>query len=298
MNRCEDKTALITGASRGIGAAIAERLAAAGARVAVAARTLRPEDSTVDGSLLEVVETIRRRGGTAEAFTIDLANPESSREELVEAVVRRLGSVDILVNNAAANFYHPLEEMSAKRFGIAVEVNLHAPLELAKAVIPGMREANAGWILNISSATAERPHRHPSTGTSGPLLYVATKAALERATAALAEELYPIGIAVNALAPQAGVRTAAAEQYYRLPEESVEPVETMAAAAFALCSGDPREMTGQITRSLEFLVATKTPVHHLDGQSLVDGWQPADIPSARLVRKDSSADESRLRTDN
>jgi len=298
MNTCAGKTALITGASRGIGAAIATRLAAEGAKVAVAARSLRQDDSPVDGSLLEVVEAIREHGGVAEAFTIDLANPEMSRHELVSAVAQRLGSVDILVNNAAANFYHPLEEMSAKRFGIAIEVNLHAPLQLAQAVIPGMRERGAGWILNISSATAERPHRHPSHGTSGPLLYVATKAALERATAALAEELHPVGIAVNALAPQAGVRTAAAEQYYRLPDESVEPVETMAAAALALCSGDPHEMTGRITRSLEFLVATRTPVHHLDGQALVDGWQPADIPSARLARDDASVDESILRADN
>ena len=295
MSTCSGKTALVTGASRGIGAAIAQRLAAEGAKVAVAARTLRQEDSPIDGSLVETVETIRRRGGIAEPFTIDLANPEQSRHELVAAVERRLGPVDILVNNAAANFYQPLEEISAKRFGIAVEANLHAALELAQAVIPGMRARGAGWILNISSATAERLRRHPSAGSSGPLLYVMTKAALERATAALAEELYPSGIAVNALAPQAGVRTAAAEQYYRLPEESVEPVETMAAAALALCSDDPRETTGRVTRSLEFLVETSTPVHLLDGESLLEGWQPADIPTTRLARSSSTRDESAIR---
>ncbi len=296
MNACVGKTALVTGASRGIGAAIATRLAAEGAKVAVTARSIRPEDSAIEGSLLETVETIRKRGGVAEAFGADLADPGVSRHDLVAAVAQSLGGVDILINNAAANFYHPLESMSAKRFGIAVEVNLHAPLALAQAVVPGMRERGGGWILNISSATAELPRRHPSTGTSGPLLYVATKSALERATAALAEELYPAGIAVNALSPQAGVRTAAAEQYYQLPEEHVEPLETMAAAALALCTGGLADGTGRITRSLEFLVETRTPVHHLDGQSLLEGWQPEDIPRSRLARGGDSADESALRS--
>ena len=296
MNRLMGRTALITGASRGIGAAIAMRFAAEGAKVAVTARSLQADDSPIAGSLVETAEAIRDRGGIASAFVADLADPEQSRQELVETVARALGPVDILVNNAAANFYQPLEAMSAKRFGIAAEVNLHAPLALAQAVLPGMRESGAGWILNISSATAEMPRRHPSTGTSGPLLYVATKAALERATAALAEELYPSGIAVNALAPQAGVRTAAAEQYYQLPEESVEPVETMAEAALALSSHDPRLRTGRITRSLEFLVETETPVYRLDGKTLLEGWQPGDIPPARLDHIDADADESALRS--
>ena len=296
MNELSGRTALVTGASRGIGAAISMRLAAAGAQVAVTARTLRAEDSSIEGSLLATVDAIRRQDGTASAFVADLADPKQSRQELVESVARSLGPVDILVNNAAANFYQPLEAMSAKRFAIATEVNLHAPLALAQAVLPGMREAGAGWILNISSATAEMPQRHPSTGTSGPLLYVATKAALERATAALAEELYPVGIAVNSLAPQAGVRTAAAEQYYQLPEESVEPVETMAEAALALCSGDPRFLTGRIMRSLEFLVEAARPVHQLDGLALLDGWQPEDIPASRLTHTNTSTDESALRT--
>ncbi|MCH2170494.1 SDR family NAD(P)-dependent oxidoreductase [Myxococcota bacterium] len=295
MNLCSGKTVLVTGASRGIGAAIAQRFASEGAQVAVASRSLHHADSPIDGSLTETVETIRSQGGVAEPFGIDLSKPEQSRDDLVSAVAEKLAPVDILVNNAAANFYHPIEELSAKRFRIAVEVNLHAPLELIRAVVPGMRKRGAGWILNISSATAEKLARHPSAGTSGPLLYVSTKAALERATISLAEELYPSGIAVNALAPQAGVRTAAAEQYYRLPEESVEPVETMAAAALALCSGDPRGMTGRITRSLEFLVAMGAPVHLLDGKTLLEGWQPDDIPEARTKRSTAEDDESSIR---
>jgi NAD(P)-dependent dehydrogenase (short-subunit alcohol dehydrogenase family) len=285
----------VTGASRGIGAAIAQRLASEGARVAVTARTLREADSSVPGSLQATVEAIHARGGSALPITADLADPEQQRADIVRAAARELGPIDILVNNAAANFYDPLASMTEKRFRIAVEVNLRAPLELAQAVAPGMRERGAGWILNISSASAERTHQHPSAGTTGPLLYVTTKAALERATVALAEELFPHGIAVNALAPQAGVRTAAAEQYYQLPDDAVEPVETMAAAAVALCTGKPQELTGRITRSLEFLVATGSPVHCLDGESLLEGWQPHEIDPARLAR-DLEIDESEIRS--
>jgi NAD(P)-dependent dehydrogenase (short-subunit alcohol dehydrogenase family) len=295
MSDLTGRCALVTGASRGIGAAIAERFAAEGARVAVTARTLREEDSPIEGSLLETVERIRDHGGEAEAFVADLSDPDQAGATLVARVAESLGPVDVLVNNAAANFYHPLEQMSAKRFGIAVEVNMHAPLALAQAVVPTMRERGAGWILNISSATATIPTQPPSAGTSGPLLYVATKAGLERATIALAEELYPAGIAVNSLAPQAGVRTAAAEQYYRLPDESVEPVETMAEAALALCSGDREGMTGRVVRSLEFLVESETPVRLLDGRSLLVGWQPGEISPARLARDDARTDESALR---
>jgi NAD(P)-dependent dehydrogenase (short-subunit alcohol dehydrogenase family) len=295
VKSCEGKVALVSGASRGIGAGIALRLAAEGARVAVTARTLREKDSATPGSLEESVEAIRAAGGTAIPIVADLADPEQSRAEIVAEVARAFGPVDILVNNAAANFYHPLEDMTPKRFTIAVEVNLRAPLELAQAALPGMRERGAGWILNISSASAEQPQRHPSAGTSGPLLYVATKAALERATAALAEELLPSNIAVNALSPQAGVRTAAAQQYYELPEASVEPIDTMAAAALALCSGDPQQRTGIITRSLEFLVAEGAPVHGLDGRTLLEGWQPNEIPPSRLSHA-LPDDESDLRS--
>ncbi len=279
---CQGRVALVTGASRGIGAGIAQRLAAEGARVAVTARSLGPEDSAIDGSLAETVERIAGLGGTAVAFVADLAGREQQPGDIVAQIERELGPVDILVNNAAANFYHPLEQMTEKRFRIAMDVNLWAPLELTRAVAGGMHERREGWVLNISSASAKLPRQHPASGSSGPLLYVATKAAIERATAALAEELYSHRIAVNALAPQAGVRTAASEQYYTLPEEALEPIETMAEAALALCSGDPNRWTGRITRSLEFLVERGAPVYELDGRTLLQGWQPSEIPQSRL----------------
>jgi NAD(P)-dependent dehydrogenase (short-subunit alcohol dehydrogenase family) len=290
------RVALITGASRGIGAGIARRFAAEGFRIAVTARTLNEGDSSIPGSLSATVNAIRSGGGTAISIVADLANPEHARSEIIAEVDRALGPVQVLVNNAAAYLDHPVEEINPKRFGIAIELNLHAPLELVQAVLPGMRECGAGWILNISSATAAMPRQHPRQGRSGPLLYAATKAALDRATVALAEELHPERIAVNSLAPQAGVVTAATQQYYALPEDAIEPVETMAAAAFALCSGDPQELTGQVVRSLDFLVGRGEPVHALDGRSLLEGWQPDEIPAARLDRA-GSVDEGKLRSD-
>ncbi len=290
------RVALITGASRGIGAGIAQRFAAEGMHVAVTARTLNEGDSSIEGSLSATVDAIRSGGGTAIAIVADLADPDQARSEIVAEVERELGPVQVLVNNAAAYFFHPIEEINAKRFGIAVELNLHAPLQLVQAALPGMREGGVGWILNISSATGELPRRHPKHGSSGPLLYAATKAALERATAALAEELLPANIAVNSLAPQAGVVTAATRQYYALPEEAIEPVETMADAAFALCSGDPKKLTGRVVRSLGFLVERGEPVHALDGHSLLDGWQPDQIPTSRIDRT-GEFDEKSVRAD-
>jgi len=292
----EARVALVTGASRGIGAAIAQRFAAEGMRVAVSARTRDEGDSAIPGSLAATVDAIRAAGGRAIAIAADLANSEHARSEIIAEVERELGAPQVIVNNAAAYFDHGVEAVNAKRFGIAIELNLHAPLELVRAALPGMRERGAGWILNISSATAALPQRHPRHGSSGPLLYAATKAALDRATVALAEELHPAGIAVNSLAPQAGVLTAATQQYYALPEEAIEPVETVAAAAFALCSGDPRVLTGRVVRSLAFLTERGEPVHALDGRSLLEGWQPGEIPAARLGPTDEF-DEANLRAD-
>jgi NAD(P)-dependent dehydrogenase (short-subunit alcohol dehydrogenase family) len=279
---CMGLTALVTGASRGIGAGIARRFAAEGARVAVLARSLAAGDSRIEGSLEETTEAIRSAGGTAIAVVADLADSGVDRGELVTQVENQLGPIDILVNNAAAYLDAPFEQLTEKRFRIAVELNWRAPLDLAQRVVPGMRERGRGWILNISSAAGLPPTRPPSAGTSGPLLYASTKAALDRASSALAEELYPHHIAVNSLSPQAAVRTAATAMYYvGLSEDAYEPVETMAEAALALCTGEPQTVTGRVVRSLELLVELERPVFGLEGEHLVDGWQPEQIPTAR-----------------
>ena len=272
---CEGRVALVTGASQGgIGDAIAKRLAAEGARVAVAARTRAGLEET-----LAAVEAV---GSSGEFFTVDLAEPDGGRESLIARVEESLGPVDLLVNNAAAGGYRPFEDWSLERLRRMQEVNVWAPWLLAQHVLGGMRERGRGVILNISSAAAELP-QGPPFGTSAPArrgsAYGGTKAMLNRWTVSLAVETHGQGIAVNALSPQGAAATRALVANTWFPEVYMEPLDTMAEATVALCTGDPEVLTGRITYSLELLVELDRPVYDVTGTTLLDGWQPADLPA-------------------
>ncbi|MDP6244266.1 MAG: SDR family NAD(P)-dependent oxidoreductase, partial [Myxococcota bacterium] len=152
MGILDGKVALVTGASRGIGAAIAERFAAEGAAVGVTARSLAPHPK-LPGTLRETVGTIEKRGGRAFAVQGDLLEADH-RTRAVSETREQLGPIDILVNNAAVSFYVPSEKISEKQFRVAFEINARAPWDLSQQVIPDMRAAGRGWILNISSVTS------------------------------------------------------------------------------------------------------------------------------------------------
>ena len=151
----EGRVAVVTGASRGIGAAIAQRFASDGIRVAAVARTL-DADASVSGSLQETVEAIRAAGGTAEAFRADISRPED-RRSVIASVLEHFGTVDILVNDAAVTFLTPVEDFSEKRLRLMFEVQVFAPFELSQLVLPGMKSRGEGWILNISSRAGVNP---------------------------------------------------------------------------------------------------------------------------------------------
>jgi citronellol/citronellal dehydrogenase len=285
----EGKIALVTGASRGIGQAIALRFASAGARVAVTARSLVPgEGSPYLGSLFETVDGIRRSGGDAVAIEADLGDTTADRGRILERVTEAFeDTVDILVNNAAAarNFELRYSSMDAETFRESLEVNVWAGWDLAVQAIPGMRAKGAGWILNISSRGASPksgpPYRmHPLV--AGQCLYGGSKAMLDRVTTGAAMELYEDGIAVNTLAPEGSVATENARKIAGVDAAQSEPVETMAEAALLLCSGDPKELTGRVTYSLSLLAEENQPVWNLDGSALLEGWQPEDIDRSRL----------------
>jgi len=271
MGRCDGKVALVTGASRGIGAAVAFRLAAEGAAVAVTARTADAHP-TLEGSLRETVERIEAAGGRAVAIVADLADGDD-RARIVPEAEAALGPVDILVNNAAAAFYLPTLEISLKRRRVMYELNVHAPVDLAQGVIPGMRAKGAGWIVNVSSVTSRHPDGPPfppgqSVGGVAAT-YGSSKAALERYTTGLASELYADGIAVNAVAPVAAVRTPGADALVadlmaRNPA-LVEPMEVMVEAIVALCTGDPATLTGRIVLSGPLLTELGITPKNLDG---------------------------------
>ncbi len=192
-DRCSGQVALVTGASKGgTGTAIALRLAAEGAKVAITARTVAGLEAT-----RERIEAI---GGECLVLPVDLADPDGGRASLAARVEDAFGPVDILVNNAAVNGYAAFDEATARDLERCLQVNLWAPWELMRAVIPAMRQRRRGWILNLTSFAAELPPGPPfptNKPATGGFQYGATKAALNRLTVAAASECHGHGIAVN-----------------------------------------------------------------------------------------------------
>ena len=278
---CEGKVALITGASRGIGKALAIRLAAEGASLGLVSRTLDTE--TFGSSMRDTLAQLDAMGATAIPVSADLGDPKQSREAIVDAVEAELGPVDILVNNAMSSPYKFFADFSDEEIRFAQEVNVWAPWQLTRRVLPGMRDRGTGWILNMSSGSAELPSGPPYSELVGlrGTVYGGTKAMLNRWTVSLALELVGTGVAANTLAPQRSTATEAVSMFVergRLRAEDMEPIETMVEAALALCVCDPATFTGRVCYSLSLLSELQRPVYDLRGESLVDGWQPADIP--------------------
>jgi citronellol/citronellal dehydrogenase len=255
MSVLDGRVAIVTGASRGIGAEIARRFAAEGAAVAVAARTTEPGASPLPGTIGETVGQIRAAGGTAVAVATDLSKP-ADRERLVEQTARQLGPPDILVSNAAVTYFTRVEDFTPRRYALMFEVQVQAPFHLATLVLPGMRDKGAGWILNISSGAARHPAIPPSAwATRGSTVYGMCKAALERFSTGLAAELYQDNIAVNALSPNRVVPTPGTLFHHLITEDDpeAEPPAVMAEAALMLCHCDPKSLTGRITYSQDLL---------------------------------------------
>ena len=267
------KVAIVTGASRGIGAAIARRFAAEGARVAIVARSLEPgSGGHLAGSLREVADDIAADGGTALPIVADLADPACDRAAVVQQAASELGPVDVLVNNAAACFYLSIDDTSERRLRVAYEVNAITPYLLAKAVVPGMRERGVGWIVNIGTVIAESspPGPERSGQFARASTYAPSKASLKRLTQALATELGAAGIAVNEVSPEMAVATEGATAVMDLPREWCEPIETMAEAALALATCDPARENGQVVKSRPYLKGLGRATRSLDGREEIE----------------------------
>jgi NAD(P)-dependent dehydrogenase (short-subunit alcohol dehydrogenase family) len=239
------QVAVVTGASRGIGEAIARRYAMEGAKVVVSARTVNEDEHYLPGTITERVAHINEAGGEAIAVKADLAVAED-RHNLIKATEEAFGGVDILVNNAAITYFIPVADFPEKRFRLMMDVQVWAPFELSQLVLPGMRERGHGWILNISSGAAIHPDK--TLGGRGGTVYGMCKAALERFTTGLAQELYDERIGVNVISP--GLVATPGVMHHKLINESnkdrVTPVEHMAEACLRLVHGDPQELTGRI----------------------------------------------------
>ncbi len=251
--RLAGKTALVTGASRGIGEAIAVRLAMEGARVVITARTAEAGDSKLAGSLHETVDRIRRAGGVADFIRADLAEA-ADRERLIAEAVALHGPVDILVNNAALNIVMRVADYTDKRYRLMMGVGIDAPFHLSQLVLPAMRARKQGWIINISSGATRhpKPTYKPSAGNT---VYGMVKAALERFTTGLACEVYDDGVAVNVISPGL-VETPGLTANGFLSEAArarLQPITYIAEAVLKLASCDVTQMSGRIDHAAAFL---------------------------------------------
>jgi NAD(P)-dependent dehydrogenase (short-subunit alcohol dehydrogenase family) len=259
MGKLTGKVAIVTGASRGIGQQIAELFAAEGAKVVCAARTMQEgEHRMLEGSLARTVENIRKAGGEATAVTADVSS-EPDCIALVEAARRTYGSVDILVNNAALNYYLPTETYPTSRWIRCFAVNVHGPFMLSKEVLKDMIPKRSGAIVNISSGAAIGPGRGPyeDKAVHGGVMYGATKAALERFTQGLAQEVAQYdGISVTAVSPSQVVPTPGTIHHKLvtgIDDPKGEHPRYMAQAALLLASEPASGINGRVTYSQQIL---------------------------------------------
>lgn len=240
------KVAVVTGASRGVGRAIATELAALGADVVVTARTEAPRDD-IAGTIIETVQRITDAGGSAVAMRADLLDPAQLRS-MVDQTVERFGTVDILVNNAAYigdAVFESFWEMSATSWRNMIELNVNVPWELTKLVADGMRERGSGLVVNLSSSAA-----HVPDGSEAPLpgggglgaAYPTSKAALGQLTAQVGNELRAAGITMVAIDPGFARSESAEILASRLGADAAwaQPVEVAAKAiGFIATAEDP-----------------------------------------------------------
>jgi NAD(P)-dependent dehydrogenase (short-subunit alcohol dehydrogenase family) len=273
-SRFSGRVAVVTGASRGIGAALARALAAEGAAVACAARTVRVWDERLPGTVHDTVALIEEAGGRAVAVPCDLT-VDSDVVHLAEEAARALGPVDLLVNNAAVTApgrpprpdARPSPgpvgpprspggflEFPLKAYRLHFEVDVFAAYRLMQLTLPGMVAAGRGSVLNITSDASRRPEEGPwpEAGGTTPFAYGGAKAALEHLTRAVAFEVAPSGVAVNALMPSLPVATPGLA--FAAPgTASTMPMADFCEAALGLLATPADQATGRIAYSHDVL---------------------------------------------
>lgn len=260
----EGKLALVTGASRGIGRALAQRLAAEGATVAISARSL-DSAGQYEGTLKETTALIEAAGGKAFPLVADLEN-DADLDSLVERAVQHLGGLDILVHSGGKAEYAATVDMPLEMFDRTIKHYLRAPFKLIQNAVPEMRKRGAGWIVVLGSVTSHAPARPYDEWATygGSSVYAAIKSAVHRLMQGLAAELLPDNIAVNTLSPSTAIRTPGASDF--IPDNyPSERIEYIVETGLALCHKPASERTGLTAYSLHFPLAHNLAVYSLDG---------------------------------
>lgn len=242
------KTVFITGASRGIGKAIALKAARDGANVVIAAKTAEPHPK-LPGTIYTAAKEIENEGGKALPCIVDVRDEQQVRKA-VQAAVEKFGGIDILINNASVISLTPTLETDMKRFDLMHNINTRGTFLVTKECLPYLLKSKHGHILNISPPLVMSPHWF-----STHVAYTVAKYGMSMCVLGMAEEFRGQGVAVNALWPRTAIYTAAVEmlqgqeavQYSRTPE-------IMADAAYAILCRNPNTCTGNFFIDEEVLI--------------------------------------------
>jgi citronellol/citronellal dehydrogenase len=269
--RLQEQVVLITGGSRGVGAAVARAVARQGAHVALAAKTIDPHPR-LPGTLGEVAEEIRAMGQQALTIQTDIRFPDQV-EAMVAATMERFGRIDALINNAGAIYWGTTTEFPAKRYDLVMDVNVRGAFLCSQAVIPHMRD-RGGHILMMS------PPINPKAAV-GKAPYIISKFGMTMVGMAIdAEEP---SIAAHALWPITGIRTAATVNLGMGDDSAWRKPEILADATVELLVQDPAKCTFRAWLDEEVL--SMAGITDLDSYSCVPGSTP-DPMSIRLVDPD------------
>lgn len=260
MGLFKNKTAIITGASRGIGREIALKLASEGANIVLAAKTKEPHH-TLLGTIESVAEEVRNLGAEALPLKVDVRDAEAITK-LVEQTADHFPSIDIVINNAGAIYLTDTLSTNAKQYDLMQSVNARATFLLSQAAIPFLRK-QGGHILNMSPPITLDPR-----WLSPHVAYSISKFGMSLCTLGMAKELATDNIAVNSLWPKTIIYTAAITRL--MGEDAMKncrKATIIADAAAWILSKNPKEISGNLFLDEE--VMKRAGVHDLDSYSYV-----------------------------
>lgn len=259
-----NKTIFITGASRGIGKAIALKLAADGANIVIAAKSVI-EDPRLGGTIYSAAEEVERAGGKALAIQLDIRDEEASKAAMEKAALH-FGGIDALINNASAINLLPTEKTEPKRYDLMHDINVRGTFFLCQAAIPYLKKSSNAHIVNLSPPINMNPKWF-----SGHLAYTISKYNMSMIAFGLAAELKPYRIAANALWPKTTIATAAVNNLLggeMLMKMSRTP-QIIADAIWHLLQRSSAECTGNFFTDEELLA--QEGITDLSGYAYVPG---------------------------
>jgi citronellol/citronellal dehydrogenase len=274
MEPLSDRVAIITGASRGIGRAMALGLAQAGCHVVIAAKTTAPTEK-LPGSIFTVAKEVEALGAQALPIQVDVRE-EGQIEAMAARTLDRFGRIDILINNAGALYWKSLLETPAKRFDLVMGVNARAAFLCSRAVLPAMIQRRWGHILNMAPPLDQAM-------VPGRIAYAISKLGMTLLTQGLAEEVRPHNITVNALWPVTIIESQASINHALGRPEMWRKPEILVDCVLRLVQKAPSELTGQALLDEDFLRAEG--VTDFSRYACVPGTEPPRLSWGMLAQQ-------------